>query len=218
MRDEIEAADTAFAAWLKEIGGAITTEEHDAKADAFAKRFLGFEKRIKEAHQTAKAPLLEQARAIDAAWISGDGSVKAYAEACKKHVGKIALPYRLERERKRKEAAALAQQEAERERQQRKIAEQKAAEAGRTYVPDAAPARPMGTFTPKKATGLATRKVARISDLPKVAAFIAAMPLDANGNHPRPEFAETCRKIAEAMLKAGVAVEGARLEEEFSAR
>ena len=217
VRDEIEAADAAFAAWLQEIGGSIMNEEQDTKADAYAKRFLGFEKRIKDAHQSAKAPALEECRRIDAAWISGSDSVKAYAEACKKRVGEIALPYRVERKRKQDEADRLAREAAEQERQQRAIAAQKAAEAGRTFAPMPS-TRPMGTFTPKKAAGFASRKVGRIDDLPKVSAFIAAMPLDASGNHPRPEFAETCRKIVEAMLKAGVVVEGAHLEEEFSAR
>lgn len=216
IRDEIESADAAFSAWLKSINGKIENEEHDAKVKGFAGRFLGFEKRIKEAHQTAKAPALEECRRIDAAWISGESSVKSYAEACKKRVLSTAEPYRLERERLRRAAEDLRREEDARRRQEQAAAARKAAEEGRTFAP--APEAPRTSFVPKKASGLTTRKVARIDDLSKVATHIAALPLDGEGRHPRADFVDVCRKIAEAMLKAGAVVPGAHLAEEITAR
>ena len=211
VRDEIESADAAFTAWFKnEAKGAITNEEQDAKVEAYTKRFLGFKKRIEEAHKTAKAPLLEQTRVIDAAWISGPDSVKAYAEACQKRVAFTAVQYRIERKQRIDEAARLSREAEANRRRLEAERKAKADEEGRTFVPSAAP--PKTSYAPKKATGLTERKFGVIDDLPKVAAAIAGMQT------PRADFVDLCRKIAEAILKAGGQVDGAHLETEFVPR
>lgn len=212
VRDEIESADAAFAAWLASIGGAVTTDEQDEAAKGWTARFQAFAKRIDDAHKAEKAPVLAEGRRIDAAWITGDQSLKAYAEQCRKRPGAAAMAFRLARERLAEEArrAAEAERQKHREAEQARMLQAEAEGVVPPPLPQRAPAP--ASFAPTKATGLRRTRSAVVTDLRAAAAHIAAL------DSPGEAFAEAVRRRAEDLLKAGVACPGAVLEEKVSAR
>lgn len=201
IRDEIETLDRAFTAWLAEIGGTITTEEQDAKAETFRTRFAEIEKRAKAAQKVEKEPFLEGGRKVDAKWKPLD----AAADAGKRRVGGVVTPYRVDRDRKRQEAERKAREEAERARQE---AARKAAEAEAAGAPPPPPSPPELTRRAAAPTGLRTYRVCVITDLPAAVGAILALPT------PPAEFTDVVKTIARRLIEAGVAVPGAEIREE----
>lgn len=67
LRSQIEALTAAADAWLLATGSIGRREEAD-KAANFAERFAALEKEAEEARTREKRPVLEQGKAIDAAW------------------------------------------------------------------------------------------------------------------------------------------------------
>jgi hypothetical protein len=65
---ELTAQREAMAAWVREIGGRIATQEHATKAGNYADAFAKIEKGSDEARKAEKEPHLEAGRAVDAKW------------------------------------------------------------------------------------------------------------------------------------------------------
>jgi hypothetical protein len=181
----VEALKERRAGWLKEIGGSIQTQEHADKAAAFADAFSKLEAEATEAHRVEKAPHLESGRKVDAAWKPVISAADDAKRACKT----LLTPYL---KRKADEAAEL-----------KRKAAMEAAMAGEKASQDAA--KP-GAGHGRRVT-LRTVQRAIITDLPALAAFLSGR------ERPNEEFVEICRKLAERMLKAGVDVPGAKIEE-----
>lgn len=201
VRDEIETLDRAFTAWLAEIGGTITTEEHDAKAETFRTRFAEIEKRAAAAHKVEKEPFLKGGREVDAKWKPLD----AAADAGKRRVGAIVTPYRVERDRKRQEAERKAREEADRARQEAARLAAEAEAAGASPPPPPPPEPPRRAAAP---TGLRTYRVCVITDLSAAVAAILALPT------PPAEFTDAVKTIANRLIGSGVPVPGAEIREE----
>lgn len=207
MADRIADVNQQIADWLKEIGGKITTDEQADKAANFAALLGELEKEAEALHKVEKAPWLEGGRTVDAAW-------KPLIEKAATSKGRVkrdyVTPYLVEKQRR---IDAEAKAERERIAAERAKAEQQAAAAGVEAPPVEEPPPPepervkAGTRG-GRATALRTVKVGEITDLPALAAFIAGM------SPPPAEFIEVCKKLAEKMMKAGVTVPGAKLNDE----
>ncbi len=207
MADRIADVNQQIADWLKEIGGKITTDEQADKAANFAALLGELEKEAEALHKVEKAPWLEGGRTVDAAW-------KPLIEKAAASKGKVkrdyVTPYLVE---KQKRIDAEAKAERERIAAERAKAEQEAAAAGVDAPPVEEPPPPepervkAGTRG-GRATALRTVKVAEVTDLPALAAYLAGM------STPPAEFVEVCKKLAEKMMKAGVTVPGAKLNDE----
>ena len=207
MADRIADVNQQIADWLKEIGGKITTDEQADKAANFAALLGELEKEAEALHKVEKAPWLEGGRTVDAAW-------KPLIEKAATSKGRVkrdyVTPYLVEKQRR---IDAEAKAERERIAAERAKAEQEAAAAGvEPPAPELPPApepeRVKAGTRGGRATALRTVKVGEITDLPALAAFIAGM------STPPAEFVEVCKKLAEKMMKAGVTVPGAKLNDE----
>lgn len=212
IADEIAAATKAFETWLAGLGNAIKSEEDDAKAETFRTRLHTLGKKAEDARTEAKKPVLEMGRQIDATW----KPVVDAAETGKKRIGAVVVSYRVERDKRRR--AEQERQEAERHRAAQEAANA-AAEAAKASGADplvaatdavaevyAPPQRAGFVAEPKK--GFRNVEVCVIDDAAKAAAFILATAPN------QPDLIEAIKKVAHRMLKAGVAVEGARLTTE----
>lgn len=207
MADRIADVNQQIADWLKEIGGKITTDEQADRAANFAALLGELEKEAEALHKVEKAPWLEGGRTVDAAW-------KPLIEKAATSKGRVkrdyVTPYLVEKQRR---IDAEAKAERERIAAERAKAEQEAAAAGVDAPPveDPPPPEPervkAGTRG-GRATALRTVKVAEITDLAALAAYLASM------STPPAEFVEVCKKLAEKMMKAGVTVPGAKLNDE----
>lgn len=207
MAERIADVNQQFADWLKKIGGKVVSDEHADKAANFGALMGELEKEAEALHKVEKAPWLEGGRTVDAAW-------KPLIEKAATSKGRVkrdyVTPYLVE---KQKRIDAEAKAERERIAAERAKAEQEAAAAGVEAPPVEEPPPPepervkAGTRG-GRATALRTVKVGEITDLPALAAYLAGM------STPPAEFVEVCKKLAEKMMKAGVTVPGAKLNDE----
>lgn len=207
MSERIADVNKQIADWLKEIGGKIKTDEQADRAANFAALLGELEKEAEALHKVEKAPWLEGGRTVDAAW-------KPLIEKAAASKGRVkrdyVTPYLVEKQRR---IDAEAKAERERIAAERAKAEQEAAAAGVEpkpveELPPPEPERVKAGTRGGRATALRTVKVAEITDLAALASYLAGM-----GNPP-PDFVEVCKKLAEKMMKAGVTVPGAKLNDE----
>ena len=110
-------------------------------------------------------------------------SVRVNAETAKRHI-----------------KGAIGRWEIAEEKRREALAAQVRAETGLEVAIE-----PVRTKGAARAVTLRTVKKAEITDLPALAAFIAGMA------NPPADFTDTCRKVAEKMLLAGVEVPGAQI-------
>jgi hypothetical protein len=103
LRDQLDAVRRAFDAWLKEIGGAISTQEQADKAGSFAERIQRLEKEIVEAFRAEKDPIVKMGREVDEKW----RDLQSTADAVKRRV-KDAIGSFLKAEKARRDALAAA--------------------------------------------------------------------------------------------------------------
>lgn len=198
--DEIAAAAAAFTSWLASIGGKITTEEHDAKAEGFRERFLALGKKSDALRIAEKEPHLSAGRAVDKKW----QPVIGRADTEKQAIGEKLRPYRIERERLRKEAEAKAA--AERARVAAEHA-QKARDAAFKNAPMPV-APPPAMAAPKPKTGLRTVKTLVVTDFAAVVGSIMAL-----AKSPA-DFVETVETVARRLIGAGIPINGAEIRED----
>lgn len=189
IQAEINDLLERYKGWLATLPNGIDDESSDAKANRYAIEIGALKKKAEDTHRSEKAPHLEAGKLVDASW----KPVIASADDAKRAVLAPTLEYRQKRA------------EAERQAREAEIARQRAAQAeaketGARPVPVAAP--------PKRATGLRTVKVTEITDLPALAAQIAALA------NPPPAFVDACRTIAAKWLADGITVNGAVQREE----
>ena len=206
MRERIRDAGAQVADWFKSIGGEIRTKEHADKASNFKGLFGDLEKEAAAAHKTEKEPHLVAGRAVDAAW----KPIIELADASKRKAAALLTPYLQEQDRIAREAAAKAAQAA------REEAERLAATAAPdAFVPEDRPA-PVAAPEPEKpragtrgnSVGLRTFKRVEIDDFAACVAYLAAL------DPVPPDLRAAVEKIADKILKSGVAVPGARIIEE----
>lgn len=201
--DELAAIERAFTDWLASIGGAITTEEHDAKADTFKARFADLQKKADGIRDGQKRPHLEAGRAIDATW----KPVVAKAEDAKKRVGAVVTPYRRAREDARLKAEAEARAAAAKAAREAQEAADRAAQAGLPPPPPVEAPAPVEPPRPVK-TGLRTVKVLVITDpLAAVTEILRIAP-----DHP--DILDAIRLVARRLIDAGTPVPGAEIRTE----
>lgn len=123
-----------FDAWLKSIGGAVTTQEHETKATAFRNRFAKLEEEAETSRKSEKDQHQRAARAVDAKW----SPVRDACQADKRLVASTCESFRKERQAK-VAAAAMAK-----------------AKAGAVVHPT--------EMIPKGGTGLRRAKIGEIED------------------------------------------------------
>ena len=199
---EIKDLSEQFNSWLEKIGKIATQEQAD-KAANYAEEFSKLEKDATKAHKTEKDPFLEGGRAVDAKWKPIAGKADEGKRAAKSAI----TPFLVEQDRLRREAEA---KQRELEAAQRK-AEAEAAMAGAPPPPAPEPAYvpPVRTSAGSgRKTALKTYKVTEVTDLPALAAHLAAM------DTPPVEFIEACQKAAARLLTAGATVPGATQRDE----
>ena len=209
MSERIADVLEQFAAWLKDLpDGKITTQAQADKAANFASLLADLEKEADTTHRGEKEPWLIGGREVDGRW---KPLIEKAAEAKKRIKNNYVAPYLAEQQRK-----AEAEAKAERDRLAAEHARQaqEAAAKGEDapLPPPKVEVTKVGAGTRGgRATGLRVVKVAEITDLPALAAYLAGM------TNPPADFLDTCRKLAEKMMKAGVAVPGAKLNDQNTA-
>lgn len=194
--DEIAAADKAFADWLKRIGGTIRDEEHDQTAKGYDARIVKLRQEAEAARVEEKDVHLRAGQAVDAKW----KPVKTAALAAETRISAAVTGYRKERKRLADEAARIEREARDAERQAQAAAKAAAEAEGKAFLP---PAMPTAQRSSPKPTGLRTIKRAEITDLPALAAQLAAQN--------NIEMREVCERIALRMLVSGAKVVGATL-------
>lgn len=208
MAERIQDALDQFAAWLKEIGGKIGSQEQADKAANFASLLGELEKEADTTHTAEKAPWLAGGREVDGRW---KPLIDRASIAKRKIKNDYVAPFLVEQERR-----AKAEAEAERKR----LAEEQAKREAEAAEKGEEPPPPMATVEPAKVgagtrggrqTSLRTVKVAEIENLMLVAGYFAAMET------PPPDFRDVCRKLAERVMKAGSPVPGAKLVDQRTA-
>ena len=207
MAERIADVNQQVADWLKSIGGKITTDEQADRAANFAALLGELEKEAEALHKVEKAPWLEGGRTVDAAW-------KPLIDKAATSKGRVkreyVTPYLVEKQRR---LDAEAKAERERIAAERAKAEQEAAAAGVEppvvdNLPPPEPERAKAGSRGGRATALRTVKVAEITDLAALAAFLCGL------NPPPADFVAACKSAADKMMKAGVTVPGAKLHDE----
>ena len=202
LLEEIEALNYLSSNWLEEIGTVSSQSDADRAAN-YAERFGMLETKAEALRTTAKRPILEEGRRIDAEW----KPVIAKASDNKAKMKKALEPYLLsERERilleqNEREAASLAD-----------------GGEGTDPASSLSPSSISSTLPPRAGThgrriGLRTKKVVRVVD---DEAFIAGFK--SNDRFWRDETVRSSMlKLAEFELAAGHLVPGAVLIEQVSA-
>ena len=202
LLEEIEALNYLSSNWLEEIGTVSSQLDADRAAN-YAERFGMLETKAEALRTTAKRPILEEGRLIDAEW----KPVIAKASDNKAKMKKALEPYLLsERERilleqNEREAASLAD-----------------GGEGTDPASSLSPSSISSTLPPRAGThgrriGLRTKKVVRVVD---DEAFIAGFK--SNDRFWRDEAVRSSMlKLAEFELAAGHQVPGAVLIEQVSA-
>lgn len=197
---ELSAQREAMAAWFKEIGGKVTTQEQANKAGNFADVFAKLEKASDEARKSEKEPHLEAGRAVDAKWqpiVKRAAELKTWAKSTTTAF-LIAEKARIAAEEK---AAAEARAKAAREAEEAR----RAAEATGA-PPPAAELAPPPAPPPQKAKAakvhLRTRNVHEITDIRALLTYFADM------NQTPPDLLAVCQTLVNRMRAAGVEVPG----------
>jgi len=207
MAERIADVNQQVADWLKSIGGKITTDEQADRAANFAALLGELEKEAEALHKVEKAPWLEGGRTVDAAW-------KPLIDKAATSKGRVkreyVTPYLVEKQRR---LDAEAKAERERIAAERAKAEQEAAAAGVEppvvdNLPPPEPERAKAGSRGGRATALRTVKVAEITDLAAVAAFLCGL------NPPPADFVAACKSAADKMMRNGITVPGAKLNDE----
>lgn len=173
--------------WLKEIGGEVRTQDHADKVADFKVAFAEIEKEADKTHKAEKEPFLKGGREIDARW----KPIAALSDSAKRDSAALLTPYLRKQDDERREAA------------------RKAAEAARERQDNApAPVEPVKARAGHSGRGVSLRTVSRtvVTDLPKLAAYLAALPM------PPDDLVEVCRKLATREINRGVPVPGAKIE------
>ena len=202
LLEEIEALKYLSSNWLEEIGTVSSQLDADRAAN-YAERFGMLETKAEALRTTAKRPILEEGRRIDAEW----KPVITKASDNKAKMKKALEPYLLsERERILNEQA---------EREAALLAD---GEEGSDPSSSLSPSSTTTTLPPRAGThgrriGLRTKKVVRVVD---DEAFIAGFK--SNDRFWRDETVRSSMlKLAEFELAAGHLVPGAVLIEQVSA-
>ena len=207
MAERIADVNQQVADWLKSIGGKVTNDEQADKAANYAALLGELEKEAEAQHRVEKAPWLEGGRTVDASW-------KPLIEKAAASKGRVkrdyVTPYLVEKQRR---IDAEAKAERERIAAERAKVEQEAAAAGVEppkveEPPPPEPERAKAGSRGGRATALRTVKVAEITDLAAVAAFLCGL------NPPPADLVDACKKAAEKMMKNGITVPGAKLHDE----
>ena len=200
LLEEIEALKYLSSTWLEEIGSIATQTDADRAAN-YAERFGMLETKAEALRTSAKRPILEEGRRIDADW----KPVIARASDNKAKMKKALEPYLL----------------SERERILKEQAEQEAAlltGVGEGYDASSSLSSTTTTLPPRAGThgrriGLRTKKVVSVVD---DEAFISGFK--SNDRFWRDEAIRlSMLKLAESDLAAGYQVPGAILIEQVSA-
>jgi len=105
----IQELEAKWKAWLKEIGGKITTDDHERTAGGYARDFQQFKIKADKARAAEKEPVLQKGREIDASWkpvtSAAETMEKAVKKAAEEHV--LAKRRAAEEERRAAEKAAM---------------------------------------------------------------------------------------------------------------
>ena len=105
----IQELEAKWKAWLKEIGGKITNDDHERIAGGYARDFQQFKIKAEKAHKVEKYPILEKGREIDDNWKpvtkTAEALEKAVKQAANEHV--LAKRRAAEEERRAAEKAAM---------------------------------------------------------------------------------------------------------------
>ena len=197
--DELDALERAWSSWLQSIGGKVDTEDQDAKADTFQKRFHDLMKKADEQREALKRPHLEAGRLIDATW----KPVITHADTAKRRIGEAVLPYRKARDEARRAAERAAAEEAARKRREHEAAVAAAAAAA-APMPEPPPPEPVQAARPAK-KGFREVKVLVITDLAKACASIL------KHDRENPDLENAVRVVSRRLIEAGLTVEGAEI-------
>lgn len=175
----------------------VEDEKQATQAGRASKALAGLAKELKRLRDQEKKPHDEASTAVQRKFTPSIAKAICAARDLKNHMETFLL---------------LKQRRLREEQEQRERAEREARET--LGIDDAAPA----PTAPRKASiatggvGLTNRKVVVIDDLPKAAAFIAAM------NNPPQDFVDVVRQISWKILAAGVDVPGAHFDTVTTAR
>lgn len=105
----IQELEAKWKAWLKEIGGKITNDDHERIAGGYARDFQQFKIKADKARAAEKEPVLQKGREIDASWkpvtSAAETLEKAVKKAAEEHV--LAKKRAAEEERRATEKAAM---------------------------------------------------------------------------------------------------------------
>jgi hypothetical protein len=203
--DELSAIEKAFLAWLASIG-AISTEEHDAKAETFRTRLGALQKKADGIRDSQKRPHLEAGREIDALW----KPIVSRADEAKRAVGTAATPYRQAREAARLKAKREAREAADKAAREAQAAAAAAAQAGLPPPPPVEVAAPVEPPRPIK-TGLRTVKVLVLTDpIAAVTEILRIAP-------EQRDIIDAIRVAARRLIDAGKPIPGTEIKIERKA-
>ena len=206
---DLENLKEEYAEWVRKLdaelkNGEPDTADHEARVSGIGDKLANIASRAEAMHKLRKQPILDAGREIDGAWkpFIGDASdqKRRAKDACR------AYRIKLDKERREKEA-----QEAE-----RRAAEEQAKSAQGNLVDDSAEqqtSRRRPATSKPQATGLVRRKYAVIDDPVKAATFLLT-----GLSEPLPALMAEIKKASERIMKNGMEVPGARLEESQEAR
>ncbi len=183
VRESITELRAEAEKWLKDIGGAVTTQEQSDKAADYASRFSDLEKEAKEHRETGRKPHLDRAAEVQTTWKpieDAGGAAKTWAKAL-----------------------TVAFQQAERARLLKEAAERAA--AGEAVSVGALRVK---SGTRGRAVTLRTRIEFRCDDVAKVFAHYRDDPRFAK----HLLVVQALGQLAKADLEASKPVPGARLE------
>lgn len=105
----IQLLEEKWKAWLKEIGGKITNDDHERIAGGYARDFQQFKIKADKARAAEKEPVLQKGREIDANWKPVTSAAETLEKAVKKAAEEHVLAKRraAEEERRAAEKAAM---------------------------------------------------------------------------------------------------------------
>lgn len=190
LRERINDATAQLAKYLGEIGGKPTSQEQADKVTNFGILIAEIEKETVAGHKAAKEPWLAGGKKVDAEW---KPVIELAGEEKSRIKREILTPYLIEKQRQANEAA-------EAERKRLREAHDVSDDAP---IPTVEPVKVKSGNRDGKGVSLRTQKTVEITDLKAVAAYFASL------ENPPADFYDVCKKLADKVLKAGVAVPGA---------
>lgn len=195
IQTEIEELKEIADAFLKQIGGKITTQAHADRAGNLASEFNVLEDKADKARTKARKPHLDAGRKIDADW----KPVVSVAEGEKVKLKNLITKFLIIEAKRRKEAAAEAAA----------AAAAKAAEAGEPPPPpDFTPVKVKAGGASGKSIGLREIKTLSYTDYAVTCAYYAKQ--EKFWQHP--DVLSIVGKLAKKALDAGLDVPGAKLD------